>query len=78
MALTLFYTFEGGMTAVIWTDVVQMCMYVVGASVSFFVLIGKIPGGFGHALDVASAAGKAAGIRPALVLDKALHNLGRG
>ena len=58
MALTLFYTFEGGMTAVIWTDVVQMCMYVVGAAVSFFVLIGKIPGGFGHALDIASAAGK--------------------
>ena len=58
MALTLFYTFEGGMTAVIWTDVVQMCMYVVGATVSFFVLVDKIPGGLGHALDVASAAGK--------------------
>ena len=58
MALTLFYTFEGGMTAVIWTDVVQMCMYVVGAAISFFVLTGRIPGGFGHALQVASAAGK--------------------
>ncbi len=58
MALTLFYTFEGGMTAVIWTDVVQMGMYVVGASVSLFVLAGKIPGGFSHALDLASAAGK--------------------
>ena len=31
VALTLFYTFEGGMTAVIWTDVVQMGMYVAGA-----------------------------------------------
>ncbi len=58
MALTLLYTFEGGMTAVIWTDVVQMCMYVAGASVSLFVLVGKIPGGFGHALDLASSAGK--------------------
>ena len=57
-ALTLFYTFEGGMTAVIWTDVVQMCMYVVGAAVSLFVLTGKIPGGLSHALDLASAAGK--------------------
>ena len=28
--LTLFYTFEGGMTAVIWTDVVQMTLYVRG------------------------------------------------
>ena len=30
VVLTLFYTFEGGMTAVIWTDVVQMSLYVVG------------------------------------------------
>ena len=58
MVLTLFYTFEGGMTAVIWTDVVQMIMYVVGAAVSYFVLVGRIPGGLPHALDVAGAAGK--------------------
>lgn len=56
--LTLFYTFEGGMTAVIWTDVVQMAMYVAGALVSYFILIGRIPGGLGHALQMASAAGK--------------------
>ena len=58
VALTLFYTFEGGMTAVIWTDVIQMGMYVLGAGVSFFVLLGKIPGGFGHVIDVAAPAGK--------------------
>ena len=29
-ALTLLYTFEGGMAAVIWTDVVQMVLYVAG------------------------------------------------
>ena len=58
VALTLFYTFEGGMTAVIWTDVIQMGMYVLGAGISFFVLLGKIPGGWAHVVDVASAAGK--------------------
>ncbi len=58
VALTLFYTFEGGMTAVIWTDVVQMAMYVFGAAVSFLVLLGKIPGGFRHVLDIAGPAGK--------------------
>jgi Na+/proline symporter len=46
------------MTAVIWTDVIQMCMYVLGAAISFFVLLGKIPGGLGHALAVAGPAGK--------------------
>src|SRR5215475_2136043 len=56
--LTLFYTFEGGMTAVIWTDVVQMTLYVVGAVVSFFVILGKIPGGWEHVAAVAGAAHK--------------------
>ncbi len=58
VVLTLFYTYEGGMTAVIWTDVVQMGMYVVGAAVSFFVLLNKIPGGFPAVLAAASPAGK--------------------
>jgi solute:Na+ symporter, SSS family len=56
--LTLFYTFEGGMTAVIWTDVVQMTLYVTGAILSFFVILGKIPGGWDHVAAVAGAAHK--------------------
>ena len=58
LLLTLFYTFEGGMTAVIWTDVIQMFTYVLGAVASFIVLANKIPGGLPHAFEVASAAGK--------------------
>ena len=38
VVLTLFYTYEGGMTAVIWTDVAQMFLYVAGAVVSFFAI----------------------------------------
>jgi SSS family solute:Na+ symporter len=58
VVLTLFYTFEGGMTAVIWTDVVQMSLYVFGAVVSFFVILGQIPGGWAHVVAVAGAAHK--------------------
>ena len=58
--LTLFYTFEGGMTAVIWTDVVQMSLYVVGAAVSFCVILGQIHGGWGHVVAVAAAGHKLA------------------
>ena len=58
VCLTLFYTFEGGMTAVIWTDVVQMFLYVGGAMVSFFVILDKIPGGWEHVVAVAGAADK--------------------
>src|SRR3954452_16375884 len=57
VALTLFYTFEGGMTAVIWTDVIQMCLYVVGAALSFFVILHRIDGGWGHVVAVAGPLG---------------------
>jgi SSS family transporter len=58
VCLTLFYTFEGGMTAVIWTDVVQMFLYILGALLSFFVILHLIPGGWPHVLAVARPAGK--------------------
>ena len=55
VCLTLFYTFEGGLTAVIWTDVVQMILYVSGAILSLFVILDKIPGGWDHIFNVAAA-----------------------
>lgn len=58
VCLTLFYTFEGGMTAVIWTDVVQMFLYIAGAIVSLFVILDHIPGGLPYVLNAASEAGK--------------------
>lgn len=58
VCLTLFYTFEGGITAVIWTDVVQMFLYVAGAILSFFVILGQIQGGWEHVVAVASVADK--------------------
>jgi SSS family transporter len=58
VCLTLVYTFEGGMTAVIWTDVVQMFLYVAGAVLSLFVILGKIPLGWDHVVEVAGSLGK--------------------
>jgi solute:Na+ symporter, SSS family len=58
VCLTLFYTFEGGMTAVIWTDVVQMFLYVAGAVLSFFVILHQIPGGWAHVYEIAEPAHK--------------------
>ena len=58
VCLTLFYTFEGGMTAVIWTDVVQMFLYIAGALVSFFLIVHLIPGGWHHAFSVGVEAHK--------------------
>jgi SSS family transporter len=57
-ALTLLYTFEGGMAAVIWTDVVQMVIYIGGTVVAIATLGTHIPGGWAQIHEVAAAAGK--------------------
>jgi SSS family transporter len=56
--LTMIYTFEGGMAAVIWTDVVQLFIYVAGTIAGFFTLIHLIPGGWSVIHGAAAAAGK--------------------
>ena len=58
LCLTLLYTYEGGMTAVIWTDVVQMTLYVCGAVFSLVAILGHIPGGWTHVAAVGGALGK--------------------
>ncbi len=55
--LTMFYTFEGGMRAVIWTDVVQFVLYLTGSVAAFFLLLHKIPGGWASVTQTAAAAG---------------------
>jgi SSS family transporter len=57
-ALTLLYTFEGGMAAVIWTDVVQMAIYIGGTFVAIYTLGAHVPGGWPQIHEVAAAAGK--------------------
>jgi solute:Na+ symporter, SSS family len=57
IALTILYTFEGGMKAVIWTDVVQLLLYMTGSAVTLFVLLQRIPGGWSEVSQVAAAAG---------------------
>src|SRR6202050_3419213 len=55
--LTMVYTFEGGMRAVIWTDVIQFGMYLTGSVAAFFLLLHKIPGGWPSVSHAAAAAG---------------------
>ena len=55
--LTLLYTLEGGLTAVIWTDVIQLTIYIAGTVVALFVALHTLPGGWGEVVRVAQAAG---------------------
>jgi len=57
-ALTLFYTFEGGLTAVIWTDVIQLTIYLSGTVVALLLALHAIPGGWGEVSRLAYASGQ--------------------
>jgi solute:Na+ symporter, SSS family len=52
--LTLIYTFEGGLAAVIWTDVVQTFIYVGGTLVGLVTILHLVPGGWGSVEAIAS------------------------
>jgi solute:Na+ symporter, SSS family len=57
-ALTLIYTFEGGLAAVIWTDVVQTVIYVGGTLVGLATILHLVPGGWTAIHAAAAGAGK--------------------
>ncbi len=56
--LTLIYTFEGGLAAVIWTDVVQTAVYVAGTLVGVWTILHLVPGGWSAIHAAAASAGK--------------------
>src|SRR5580698_1278835 len=57
-ALTVVYTFEGGLAAVIWTDVVQTAIYVGGTLVGLVTILHLVPGGWAAIHAAAAGAGK--------------------
>lgn len=45
-ALTVFYTYQGGMRAVIWTDVIQTSVYLIGGVAAVILIGGLVAGGW--------------------------------
>jgi SSS family transporter len=60
------YTMRGGVSAVIWTDVVQMFVYVAGAGVVAVALLDRIDGGWSEVVRVGRETGRFVAINPAL------------
>jgi SSS family transporter len=67
---TIAYTFFGGVRAVIWTDVVQFAIYMVGAVVAGHILLQKIPGGLPEVVEAGQSASKFAMFDFQISLDK--------
>ena len=57
-AAMILYTEEGGVTATIWTDTIQMFVYLAGALVCLVAVIQLLPDGVAGAMAAARAAGK--------------------
>jgi solute:Na+ symporter, SSS family len=57
-ATMIVYTVRGGSAAVIWTDVIQLFVYVAGALVVFWSLLNLIPGGWPEVVRIGAASGK--------------------
>jgi solute:Na+ symporter, SSS family len=53
-----FYTVVGGIDAVVWTDVIQTIVLVVGGLICMVYIVGHLPGGLGEIFSVASEHGK--------------------
>lgn len=56
--LVMIYTYFGGMRAVVWTDVLQMSVYLVGALAAVWLIGRGVVGGWGAIATRAAAAGK--------------------
>jgi len=56
--VTIFYTFYGGMTAVVWNDAIQLMIYVGGAMLAFWLILVKIPGGWSEVASIAAVDNK--------------------
>lgn len=52
------YTLLGGITAVVWTDALQLAVVLLGVGLSALVVVQGIPGGWGAAWDIAHEGGR--------------------
>lgn len=65
--VTLLYTWFGGLKAVVWSDVVQLTVYLAGG-VAALVIATRLAGGAGALLTAAQAAGKLRIVNPVVSL----------
>ena len=73
--VTMVYTWFGGFKAVVWTDVLQLSVYLAGG-IGALLIAWSLAGGPGVALDLAREAGKLKVIEPAIDFTKTYTLLG--
>lgn len=67
------YTFVGGIRSVIWTDAIQMGVFVAAVAAAAWLLVGRIPGGLPAAASVLTSATAPDGTPKLAVFDLSLN-----
>ncbi len=75
-AAAVVYSATGGLAAVVWTDLIQFTVVVVGVTASVLLLGGDVPGGLGAVLERASAEGHLRVVEPGYALGTPFNALG--
>jgi Na+/proline symporter len=68
-AVAIGWTLLGGITTVIWTDVLQFAVFVVGLLTALVLIVMKLPGGWEQMVETGEAAGKFQLLDTRLTLD---------
>jgi len=55
---TIVYTYLGGMRAVLWTDLIQFFLYLIGALIALGAILTRLPGGWDQLIAMGQEAGK--------------------
>src|SRR4029450_4891615 len=76
-ALTVLYTYKGGMKAVVWTELLQASVYLLGGRAALVVRGHAVSGGWSSILSQATSAGKTTLIDTYVGLDRA-HTIWAG
>lgn len=56
--VTVLYTYFGGLRSVVWNDCIQLCIYMLGAVATVFIIINLLPGGWEQLTEFAAARNK--------------------
>jgi SSS family transporter len=76
-ALTVLYTYKGGMKAVVWTELLQASVYLLGALSALVILGSVVSGGWSAIFGQAASAGKLRLVDTYVGLDRA-HTIWAG
>ncbi len=74
--ISIIYTYIGGIKAVVWTDVLQFCIFVLGGAYALYYIPKLLPGGWHQVMQISKETGRLTWVRSGLVSVGSFHEVG--